>query len=52
MFEDVVWVDPSDAPDGRPTYSNITYSKLFIEPCVDWPEVMDERPDYAAAPFF
>ena len=52
MFEDVIYVDPSDAPDGRPTYAIVTFSELFVGPCVDLLEVMDEGPDYATAPFF
>ena len=52
VFEDVVYVDPSDTPDGRPTYANITFSELFVGPCVDRLEVMDEGPDYATAHFF
>ena len=52
MFEDVVCVDPSNASDGRPTYAIVTFSELFVGPCVDWPEVMDEGIDYATAPFF
>ena len=52
MFEDVIYVDPSDAPDGRPTYAIVTFLELFVGPCVDRPEVMNEGPDYATAPFF
>ena len=44
--------NPSDAPYGRPTYAKITFLELFIGPCIDRPEVVDERPDYAAAPGF
>ena len=51
-FEDDVYVNPSDAPYGRPTYAKITFLELFIGPCIDRPEVVDERPDYAAAPGF
>ena len=46
VFEDDVCVDPSYASDGRPTYANITFSELFVGPCVDWPKVMDEGSDY------
>ena len=52
VFEDVVCVDPSNAPYGRPIYANITSSKLFVGPCLGQPEVMDEGPDYDAAHFF
>ena len=49
MFEDNVCVDPSSLLDGRPNYVNITCSELFVGPCVDRPEVMDEGLDYATA---
>ena len=51
VFEGVACVDPSNASNGRPTYTNITFSELFVGPCVDRTEVMDKGPDYAAAPF-
>ena len=51
VFEDVVYVDPLDASNGKPTYANIKFSELFVGPYVDWPEVMDEGPDYVTAPF-
>ena len=49
MFEDDVYVDPSSVLDGRPNYANIAFSKLFAGRCIDWPEVMDRRLDYAIA---
>ena len=52
VFEENVFVDPSDALDGMPTYANITFSEHLAGPCVDRLEVMDEGPDYAAAHFF
>ena len=52
VFEDDVYVNPSDAPYGRPTYANITFSELFVGPCAGRSEVIDEVPDYAATPVF
>ena len=51
-LEDDVCVNPSDDPYGRPTYANISFLELFVEPCVDRPEAVDEGPDYTAAPVF
>ena len=51
-FEDDIYVNSSDAPYGRPTYANITFSELFVGPFVDQPEVVDEGPDYAVALVF
>ena len=51
-FKDDVCVDPSDAADGRPTDAIITFSELFIRPCVDRLEVIDEGRDHAENPFF
>ena len=51
-FEDDICVDPSDVADGRPTDTIIAFSELFVRPCVDRPEVMDEGFDYVVAPFF
>ena len=48
MFEDDVCVDPSSILDGRPNYANITFSRLFVGPCADRPEVIDKGFDYAA----
>ena len=42
VLEDVSCVDPSKTPNGRPTYANITFSELFVGPCVDRPEVLTE----------
>ena len=47
VFEDDVCVDPSGVLDGRPNYANITFSRLFVGPCVDRPEVIDKGPGYA-----
>ena len=52
VFEDDICVNSSDAPYGRPTYANITFSELFVGPCVDRSEVVDKGPDYAATPVF
>ena len=52
LFEDVVYVDPSGAPDRRPTYAIVTFLELFVGPCVDRSKVMDEGPDYATTTFF
>ena len=52
VFGDDACVDPSDALDGRPVYTNITFSELFVLPCVDLPKVMDEGPNHATTPFF
>ena len=30
VFEDVVYVDPSDALDGRLTYANITFLEFLL----------------------
>ena len=49
VFEDDVSIDPSSVLDGRSNYANITCSELFVGPCVDWAEVMDEEPNYAIA---
>ena len=49
MFEDEVCVGLSGILNGRPNYANITFSWLFARPCVDRPEVMDKRLDYATA---
>ena len=49
-FDDDICVNPSDAPYGRPTFANITFSKLFTGPSLYWPEVVDI--DYAATPVF
>ena len=51
MFEDDVCVDLSGVLDGRCNYANITFSRLFVGPCVDRPEVMDKGPDYSTALF-
>ena len=48
MFEDNVCVDLSCVLDGMPTCTDVPFSRLFVGPCVDWSEVMDEGPDYAA----
>ena len=50
VFEDEACVDPLDVADGRPTDATITFSELFVGPCVDQPEIIDEGPDHAAAP--
>ena len=42
VLEDDACVDPSSVPDGRPNYENITFSELFVGPCVDRLEAMDE----------
>ena len=42
VFEDDVCVDLSGVLDGRPNYANITFSELFIGPCIDRSEVMDK----------
>ena len=42
MFENDVCVDSSSVLDGRPNYADITFSRLFVGPCVNRPEVMDE----------
>ena len=52
MFEDDVCANPLDASYGRPTYANISSSEVFVGPCVDRLEVVDEGPDYATAPVF
>ena len=49
VFEDDVSVDLSGVLDSRPNYANVTFSKLFVGPCVDRPEVMDEGHDYSTA---
>ena len=51
-FKDNVCANPSNAPYGRPTYTNISSSKIFVWPCIDRPKDVDEVPDYAAAPIF
>ena len=50
-FEDDVLADPSDATGGRPTDVIITFLEVFIEPCVDRSEVIDEGPDHVIAPY-
>ena len=52
MFEDVVCVDPSNAPDGKPTYTIVTFLELFVGSYVDRLKIMDEGPDYATTSFF
>ena len=47
VFEDDICVDLSGVLDGRLNYANITFSGLFVGPRVDWPEVIDNGPDYA-----
>ena len=42
VFEDDVSVDLSSVLDGRLNYANITFSGLFVGPCVDRPEVIDK----------
>ena len=49
VFEDDVCVDLSGARDGKPNYANVPFSELLEGPCVDWPKVMNEVPDYAIA---
>ena len=49
MFVDDVCVDILGVLDGRSYYANITFLGLFAKPCVGRPEVMLNRPDYAAA---
>ena len=49
VFEDDVCVDLLGILDGRPNYVDVPFSELFVGPCVDHPEVMDEGPDYATA---
>ena len=49
MFEDNVCVDLLGVLDRRPNNANITFSELFVGPCIDRPEVMDKGPDYATA---
>ena len=51
MFEEDVSVALSGVLDSRPNYANVTFSKLFVEPCVDRSKVMDEGSDYATALF-
>ena len=52
VFEDDINVDQLDSADGRPTDAIITFLELFVRPCVDQPEVIDEGHDHAAAPYF
>ena len=47
-LEDDTCVNPLDATDGRPTDATITFLELFVEPCVDRSEIIDEGPDHAA----
>ena len=47
VFEDDVCVDLSSVLDGRPNHANVTFSRLFVRPYIDRPEVMDKGPDYA-----
>ena len=49
MFEDDVCVDLSGVLIGKPNYANIRFSKLFLGPCVDRHEVIEEGPDYGTA---
>ena len=49
VFEDDVCVDLSGVLDGRPNYANITFSRLFVGPCIDRPEFVDKGPDYSTA---
>ena len=49
-FEDDVCVDPLDVVDGRPTNAIITFSELFVGPCVDRSEIINEGPDHVTAP--
>ena len=46
MFKDDVCVDLSGVLYGKPNYANVPFSKLFVGPCVDRPEVMAEGPDH------
>ena len=47
MFEDDACVDLSGILDGKPNHANVPFLELFVVPCIDRPEVMDEGPDYA-----
>ena len=49
VFENNVCVNLSGVLDGRPNYAEITFSGLFVGPCIYRLEVMDEVPDYATA---
>ena len=49
VFENDVCVDLSGVLYGKPNYANVPFSKFFVGPCLDWPEVMDEGPNYAIA---
>ena len=47
MFKGDVCFDPSCVLVGMPNYANITFLELFVKPCIDWPKVMNEGPNYA-----
>ena len=40
VFEDDICINLSGVLDEKPNYVNVPFSKLFIGPCVDRPEVM------------
>ena len=42
VFEDDVCVDLSGVLNERPNCANITFLGLFVRPCVDLSEVIDE----------
>ena len=46
VFKDDVCVDLSGVLYGKPNYANVPFSKLFVGPYVDRPEVMAEGPDH------
>ena len=48
-FKGDVRVDPSDVADERPIDAIITFSELFVGPCIDRSEVIDEGSDHAEA---
>ena len=49
VFEEDICIDVSGVLDGKPNYANVPFLGLFARPCVNWPEVMAEGPDYATA---
>ena len=49
MFKDDVCVDLSGVLDGKPNYAKVSFSELFVGPCVDRLKVMAEGLDYATA---
>ena len=49
VFEDDACADLSGVLDGKPNYTYASFLELFVGPCVDRLEVMDEGPDYATA---